>query len=66
MNVVLQPARTITCIITLGSHAIEFLEDGSIDIVDMERIGDPAEYVHLDSDEAYKLAAVLFEQFKAQ
>jgi hypothetical protein len=65
MNTTLQPARTITRIITLGdNHAIEFLEDGSVDIIDLERISDPAEYVHLDSDEAYKLLVALQAQFQ--
>jgi hypothetical protein len=63
MNATL-PARAITRIITLGTHAIEFLEDGSIDIVDLERIGEPKEYTHLEPEEAYRLFSALYEQYK--
>jgi hypothetical protein len=62
-NTTLAPVR-IARIINLGSHHIEFLEDGSVDIVN-----DPArpdEYTHLTPDEAYKLFAALYEQYKAQ
>ncbi len=64
MNATLVPARKIIRVLNLGSHHIEFLEDGSVDIVN-----DPArpdEYVHLDRDEAYKLAAALIEQYRVQ
>jgi hypothetical protein len=57
------PVRIVR-IINLGSHHIEFLSDGSVDIVN-----DPArpdEYVHLTPDEAYKLFTALYEQFKMQ
>lgn len=66
MATTLQPVRTINNIVTLGNHAIEFMEDGSVDILDLERIGDPSEYVHLDRDEAYKLFAALFEQYRGE
>ena len=58
------PTTTIIRIIALGSHAIEFLADGSVDILDTERIGDPNEYVHLSQEEAYLLFTALYEQFK--
>lgn len=57
-------ATTITRIITIGdNHAVEFLEDGSVDIIDLEKIGDPSEYVHLSEEEAYKLLMALQAQF---
>jgi hypothetical protein len=58
------PVR-INRILELGSHYIEFLEDGSVDIVDAN-IGDPKEYIHLEPEQAYLLFTALFEKFKMQ
>ena len=48
-------------VLTLGNHCIEFLANGSVDIVDATR---SSEYIHLDADEAYFLFAALYEKFK--
>lgn len=57
------PVR-INRILELGSHYIEFLDDGSVDIVDAANIGDPKEYIHLEPDEAYLLLVALQAQFQ--
>lgn len=56
----------INRIISLGSHFIEFLDDGSVDIVDSANIGEPQEYTHLDGEQAYLLFTALYEKFKMQ
>jgi hypothetical protein len=56
----------INRILDLGPHYVEFLDDGSVDIVDSANIGNPKEYVHLDSEQAYLLFTALYEKFKMQ
>lgn len=55
----------INRILELGSHSIEFLEDGSVDIVDTATLGE-REYTHLSAEEAYLLFTALYEKFKMQ
>jgi hypothetical protein len=47
-------ATTIVRIIPLGSHNIEILANGSVDIVDNATLGEK-EYTHLSSEEARQL-----------
>jgi hypothetical protein len=53
----------IARILDLGQHSIEFLADGSVDIVDTATLGE-REYTHLDPEEAYLLFTALFERYK--
>lgn len=55
----------INRILDLGSHSIEFLADGSVDIIDSATLGQK-EYTHLNANEAYLLFTALYEKFKMQ
>jgi hypothetical protein len=62
-NTIATPAR-IENITSIGSHNIEVLSDGRVDICHSANILNPEEYASLNRDEAYKLLLVLQELFK--
>jgi hypothetical protein len=49
---------TIVRIIPIGSHCLELLSDGSVDIVDSATLGEK-EYTHLNPEEARQLFPAL-------
>lgn len=50
---------TIVRIIPIGSHCLELLSDGSVDIVDADKEQGKEEYVHLSREEARQLFPAL-------
>jgi hypothetical protein len=54
MNATTIHPTTIVRIVPIGSHNLELLADGSVDIVDSATLGEK-EYTHLTPDEARQL-----------